>query len=123
MNDEAVPARLDRSTSKAHFHARLSRYRNLLREKWWVLVLGIIGGALVMGIRVWYAAPLFVSVGQMIVSIKLNIAEGSFYTEELSNFLGTQAALMQSGAVVSRAHGRVTAQKPDLGLRQMGLKV
>ena len=39
----------------------------------------------------------------MIVSIKLNIAEGSVYTEELSNFLGTQAALMQSGVVIDRA--------------------
>jgi capsular exopolysaccharide synthesis family protein len=59
----------------------------------------------------------------MIVSIKLNITEGSVYTEELSNFLGTQAALMQSGVVVNRAHGRVTAQKPDLTLQPVGLKV
>ena len=46
--------------------------------------------------------PTFASVGRMIVSIKLNIAEGSVYTEELSNFLGTQAALMQSGVVINR---------------------
>jgi uncharacterized protein involved in exopolysaccharide biosynthesis len=94
-----------------------------LREKWWLLVLGAIMGSGIASGLVWYAPPAFVSVGRMIVSIKLNIAEGSVYTEELSNFLGTQAALMQSGAVVNRAHGRVTAQKPDLGMRPVGLRV
>jgi succinoglycan biosynthesis transport protein ExoP len=59
----------------------------------------------------------------MIVSIKLNIAEGSVYTEELSNFLGTQAALMQSGMVINRAHARVTAQKPELRIQPVALKV
>ena len=59
----------------------------------------------------------------MIVSIKLNIAEGSVYTEELSNFLGTQAALMQSGAVINQAHARVTAQNPKLGMQPVALKV
>ncbi len=59
----------------------------------------------------------------MIVSIKLNIAEGSVYTEELSNFLGTQAALMQSGVVIQRAHARVTAQKPELRMQPVVLKV
>ena len=59
----------------------------------------------------------------MIVSIKLNIAEGSVYTEELSNFLGTQAALMQSGVVIERAHARVTAQKPELRMQPVALKV
>ena len=44
----------------------------------------------------------------MIVSIKLAIPEGSVYTEELSNFLGTQAALMQSGVVNYTVTGDVT---------------
>src|SRR5206468_962122 len=47
----------------------------------------------------------------------------SVYTEELSNFLGTQAALMQSGVVINRAHARVTAQRPDLALQAVNLKV
>ncbi len=123
MSDEAVQAGPDRSSSRAHFHARVSRYANLLREKWWVLVLGAVIGTAVQAGLVWYAPPSFVSVGRMIVSIKLNIAEGSVYTEELSNFLGTQATLMQSVAVIGRAHGRVTAQKPDVGMRPVGLKV
>jgi len=114
MNDHADQPRVDRSTTRAHFHARLNRYLSLLRRKWWVLVLGTLAGVAVQGVRLWTAAPSCASVGQMIVSIKLNIAEGSVYMEELSNFMGTQAALMQSGEVVRRAHDRVTGQRPEL---------
>ena len=59
----------------------------------------------------------------MIVSVKLNIAEGSVYTEELSNFLGTQASLMQSGVVNNRAHERVKEQRPELSMHPVELKV
>src|ERR1035437_6613382 len=123
MNDQADQPRADRSTTRAHFHARLSRYRSLLRRKWWVLVLGAIVGVVIQGVRPWSAPASFASVGRMIVSTKLNIAEGSVYTDELSNFLGTQAALMQSGVVINRAHARATAQKPDLRMQPVVLKV
>ena len=52
----------------------------------------------------------------MIVSIKLAIPEGSVYTEELSNFLGTQAELMQSSEVMRRAHQRVMAEQTEPGV-------
>jgi polysaccharide biosynthesis transport protein len=121
--DHFEHARTDRSTSRAHFHARLSRYRSLLGRKWWVLILGAMVGTIIQGVITWSQVPSFASFGRMIVSVKLNIAEGSVYTEELSNFLGTQAALMQSGVVINRAHGRVTAQNPKLKMQPVALKV
>lgn len=123
MNDQANQATYDRSASKAHLHARLSRYRNLLRERWWVLALGAVVGAAIGGGLGWYAPPSFVSVGRMIVSIKLAIQPASLYTEELSNFLGTQAALMQSSVVMNRAQTRVLAQRPEVGMHPVTLKV
>jgi len=123
MNDEAVQTSHDRSSAKAHFHARLVRYRNLLCERWWVLLLGAAMGAAIGAGLAWYAPPSFVSVGRMIVSIKLAIQPASLYTEELSNFLGTQTALMQSGVVMNRAQARVMAQKPEVGLHPVELKV
>src|SRR6266576_5613883 len=116
MNDQIAPP-----ASKAHFLARLDRYRNLLRRKWWILVLGITLGLAVEAALSRLQPLTFASVGRMIVSIKLAIPEGSVYTEELSNFLGTQAALMQSGVVVNRAHIRVSAQKPDMAAKQVSL--
>src|ERR1035437_3906451 len=124
MNDQVDDqARTDRSTTRAHFHTRLTRYRSLWRRRWWVLVLCALVAVAVQIVHLWCSAPAFASLGRMIVSIKLNIAEGSVYTEELSNFLGTQAALMQSGVVVHRAHARVMAQKPEVGMHPVGLRV
>src|SRR5678815_2529928 len=114
MNDEIVHHSHDRSISKARFLAKFQRYGNLLRKKWWILVLGIALGVSVQLVLSRFAKISFTSVGRMIVSIKLAIPEGSVYTEELSNFLGTQAALMHSGVVINRAHARVTAQKPGM---------
>src|SRR5437773_9898255 len=120
MNEQPVSPS---TASKAHFRTRIERYKNLLRRKWWILVLGTTVGLVIQGAVSRMEPPSFLSIGRMIVSIKLAIPEGSAYTEELSNFLGTQAALMQSGVVVNRAHARVAAQKPDLAMRPVALKV
>src|SRR5438477_7133215 len=121
MNDQNVSP--TGPTSKAVFRARLERYKNLLRRKWWILVFGTTLGLAIQGVLSRLEVSSFLSIGRMIVSIKLAIPEGSVYTEELSNFLGTQAALMQSGVVVNRAHARVAGQKPDLAVKSVTLKV
>jgi capsular exopolysaccharide synthesis family protein len=123
QNEEVRHVRRDRSTARAHFHARLSRYGALFKEKWWVLVLGIAAGVGVQAFLISREPPSFASVGRMIVSIKLATPEVSLYTEELSNFLGTQAALMQSSLVINRAHARVQALKPGRGMHPVSLKV
>src|SRR5216683_8152922 len=123
MNDEAAQPAHDRSTSTARFRSKLSRYQNLLRKKWWIPVLGIALGVAVQAGLSRFDHVSFISMGRMIVSIKLAIPEGSVYTEELSNFLGTQAALMQSGVVINRAHARVTAQKPEMPAEPVQLRV
>jgi polysaccharide biosynthesis transport protein len=123
MHEEPVYPRQDRQASKAHFEARSVRYRNLLKEKWWLLILAALIGLAVQAAIIWYQPPSFSSIGRMIVSIKLAIPEGSVYTEELSNFLGTQVELMKSSEVVRRAHQRVLAQKPDQVLHPVVIKV
>jgi capsular exopolysaccharide synthesis family protein len=59
----------------------------------------------------------------MIVSIKLAIPEGSVYSEELGNFLGTQAALMRSGVVMNRAQASLLARDPGIPIPPISLKV
>ena len=123
MNEQDIQPIHDRSSSKAHLVAKLIRYRNLFLSKWWIPLVAI---GLGVAVEVWLSRiepASFVSVGRMIVSIKLAIPEGSVYTEELSNFLGTQAALMQSGVVINRAHSKVMTQKPDVAMRPVSLKV
>jgi len=95
MNDQ--PVSHERSNSRAHFHARLTRYRNLLFERWWMLVLGAVVGLAIEGALVWYAPPSFSSLGRHDREHQTGHPASFAFTEELSNFLGTQAALMQSG--------------------------
>lgn len=115
MNEEfSKISKADRVSLVGKFHARFQRYRNLLLQRWWVLVLvALLAG----GAQYWrtsQAPPVFQSVGQMIVNIKLNIQQNALYSEELGNFLGTQAALMQGQTVLNRARNRVATENPAL---------
>jgi capsular exopolysaccharide synthesis family protein len=97
----------NRSREKAHFLASFHRYKGLLARKWWIPALCVISGLVTVWSLSWYGPPTFISVGRMIVSTKLSTQEASAYSEEMNNFLGTQANLMQSDEVVRRALSRV----------------
>lgn len=109
-----APDTTDRVGRSARFHSRLHRFQSLLRRLWWVPTLGVVMALGIKSLLVWYAPTTYSSFGQMIVSMKLSIPEGSVYTEEWSNFLGTQVALMQSGAVRNRAAASVQSSRPEL---------
>lgn len=108
------PPTESRSVRSARFFTVLHRCRNLLRRRWWVLLLTALLGITVQLVLLWTAPPAFASYGQMIVNVRLQLQTGAGYIEELSNFLGTQVALMQSGTVISRAEKRVHTLKPEL---------
>ena len=108
---------------RAQVVGRLNRLKNQLTTKWWIPALGLLLG---LGFEGWKwrgEKPLYTSSGRMIVSIKLSIPEGSVYNEELNNFLGTQAALMQSGVVINRAYERLGAAHPDWPATSVQLRV
>ncbi|MGD0744373.1 MAG: polysaccharide biosynthesis tyrosine autokinase [Verrucomicrobiota bacterium] len=123
MNEEPSQITHDRPAWTGRFFARLQRYRNLLFQRWWVLIIcaGLATGG--EAVYLWLSPPRYVSVGQMIVGIKLNIQQGALYTEELGNFLGTQAALMQGTEVVNRARDRVASQNPSLTPQSISMNV
>lgn len=118
-----MPYSSNSSEAKARSVARLNRYRELLIRKWKWLVGGLLFGLLTGAALWWFQATTFVSVGRMIVSIKLAIPEGSVYSEELGNFLGTQAALMQSRVVIERAHASVSGFVSGLLKQPASLRV
>ncbi len=120
---EAVNPTHDRQAWRTRVLCRFNRVRNLLRTKWWILVLGLVLGLASAGLYQHFARPQYVSYGRMMTSIKLMLPEGSVYTEELSNFLGTQMALMQSGVVQNRAHARLSAQMTNSVAEPVLLKV
>jgi capsular exopolysaccharide synthesis family protein len=113
----------DRRAQTGKFISRIHRYRGLLLRRWWVLVIciGLALGGATLYFRV--APPVFLSAGQMIVSIKLNTQQGTLYTEELGNFLGTQRALMEGAEVQQRGQERVANQSPNLAAKPVLLSV
>ena len=113
----------ERHAWRARFVTRFNRHKNQLATHWWVLLATAAAGVAAQSALWRFERPQFVSCGRMIVNLKLSIPEGSLYTEELNNFLGTQAALMQSGAVVNRAHSRVAAGTGYQESLPVGLKV
>ncbi len=123
MNEYPQPAPENRSVRSARFFTALQRYRSLLRRRFWVLPLM---AGLAMGVHsliLWNAPPSFASFGRMIVNVRLQIQTGASYIEELSNFLGTQVALMQSGTVLARAEQRVQTDRPDLLPSEVKLQI
>ena len=122
MQEQAVPTQ-SRSTRTARFLNYFHRYKNLLRRRWWVLPITLAIGLGIEGYRILKAPPTYVSVGRMMVSIKLQIQTGSVYTEEISRFLDTQVALMKSVTVMNRATDRVRALKPNLPAVPVGLAI
>ena len=123
MNEEPLPPQPDRSATKSHLLAKLQRCKNLILGKWWIVLLGPLLGLLCVFVSSKFNVLSYVSAGRMMVSMKLNISEASIYAEEMSSFLGTQAALMQSGLVLNRAYNRVLAQHSGLPPKPVALKV
>ena len=123
MNEDQGLTTQDRSAVTRRFFSRVHRYRNLFRRRWWVLLLFM--GLAVAGIEIYaqWEPPTFISSGSMIVSMRLNIQQGSLYSEDLNNFVGTQVELMKGVQVRQRAQERVAAQNQGLVTQPVLLEV
>ena len=102
---------------------QLSRYLELLRRRWWLLLLTISLGLCGAAWYIFQQPPAYLSLGRLMVSGQIRISEGAQYSEELLNFFGTQIELMQSGEVRQRAHKRVQALHPELQREEVKLEV
>jgi capsular exopolysaccharide synthesis family protein len=102
---------------------QFTRYLNLLRRRWWLLILTISVGLCAAAWYLFQQPPAYLSAGRLMVSGQIRINEGAQYTEELMNFFGTQVELMQSGEVRQRAHKRVQALHPELARDEVKLEV
>ncbi len=90
------------------------KHAKLAGRFWWLLLVLTafgIAGAYWKNLK---QAPEFVSQARMMVGGKIDLPEGAVYSEELSNFYGTQVGLMQSGEIRRRAAGRVESAHPEL---------
>src|SRR5450755_1709171 len=80
-----------------------NRFLIHLRQRWWV-VFSLVA-LCTFGAAIWYyrQPPSFRSTAKMVVNGKITVPGGATYSEELTNFFGTQVELMQSDEVRHRA--------------------
>jgi len=97
----------------AGFLHQLDHYKRLVFRYWWIPLL--IAG-LSAGVEWFYlkrAAPVYMSVGKMIVNVKVSVPDGNVYSEEDNNFFGTQVALMESDSVLQRVNAHMRSEHPE----------
>jgi capsular exopolysaccharide synthesis family protein len=117
-NQALVPQSLDlmgpadRFQVTSRLYVTLHRHQLLLRKYAWVL--GLIAlGTVVPAYLLTRATPqTYQSDARMYLTGKLDLSEGRLYTEELVNFLGTQADLIRSSTVQERALATMRNQMP-----------
>src|SRR5882672_1157898 len=101
-----LPIPADRFAAASKLHGQLHRWRLLLRKHWLVFALVLAAPG-----PVWWltfnAPPAYESKARMWLPGKLDIREGRLYTEELIDYLGTQAELLRSPEVQKRALARL----------------
>src|SRR5436190_18782990 len=100
----------DRFVATSRLFVRLHRNQLLLRKYWWVLLLILLVTVVPAYLITWATPRAYQSDARMWLTGKLDLSEGRLYTEELVNFLGTQADLLRSRGVQERALATVEHQ-------------
>src|SRR6266513_1963335 len=107
----------NRFVSTSRLYGRLHRWWLLLGRYWWVIVLILLVSLAPVYLLTASSAPRYESKARMWLPGKLDLYEGRLYTEELINFLGTQAELLRSPAIQGRALAKLRSElNPDLAV-------
>ena len=93
----------DRFLATSKLYVRLHRHQILFRKYWWMLLLVFLLTTVPAYLLTMATPRAFRSEARMWLTGKLDLSEGRLYTEELVNFLGTQADLLRSRAIQERA--------------------
>ena len=102
---------------------RLHRYRALLLRRWWIPLLTTCLGVFVGAWVIFQAPNAFLSTSKMMVAGKLNLGQNTVYSEDATNFYGTQIQLMQSDETRQGAEALVRATHPELAPVKVRLSV
>ena len=100
----------DRFVATSRLFGKLHRQQLHLRKYWWLLLL-ILLATLVPAYLISMATPrAYQSNARMWLTGKIDLSGGNLYTEELVNFLGTQADLLRSSVIQERALAALLTQ-------------
>jgi capsular exopolysaccharide synthesis family protein len=95
---------------------RLHRFKSLIIRYWWLLILAVAIGLAVQAYRCAREPVRYLSTSRMMVSGRVAIPQGEMYSEELTNFYGTQVTLMKSPDTIRQSIERVHAIHPEVAV-------
>ena len=94
---------------------KLFRYRNLVRNHWWILLLTIGIGLAYEGYVLFSTPQHFESLSQLVVREELIRDNTGTFQDTTGNFFGTAVEQLKSPIVLGRARARVALEAPNLG--------
>ena len=94
--------------------SKFQRYSWTFRKWWWILL--ICGGVGIAwaGWKDSKKSPSYLSMARMMVNGRVAIPEGMTFSDENTNFFGTQCKLMESAIVRKKAAESVEGKSPEL---------
>ena len=122
MTEKTILLPPDSSGNGHDAHYRLTvmvpkrRYLSYLRERWWVVMLGLM---LTLGVTITYETvrpETFTSFAQLYLSGEVQLNSAMVFSEDSGNYFGTQIELLKSarlqGAALDRSGNRESAFCP-----------
>lgn len=97
----------NRFVSASRLYGRLHRNQQRVARYWWVILLILAAVLVPVGVFTATRPPVYESKAKMWMTGRLNLDENRLYTEELIDYLSTQAELLRSPVVQSRAVARL----------------
>jgi polysaccharide biosynthesis transport protein len=98
-----VPEHQPRFIAVSRLLALCHRSLLLLRRNWWLVLLPPVAGAGLAYAWHLHSPPRFESIAKLWITSELNVTDARFGSEDLINFIGTQAELLRSDTVRQKA--------------------
>jgi capsular exopolysaccharide synthesis family protein len=86
-----------------NFAIQFEKYRDMILKRWWIFAVFLSIAMLVGGYQAYRKPDLYISMGKMMVAPRISNPVNPVYSEESSNFFGTQIQLMQGYQVQGEA--------------------
>jgi uncharacterized protein involved in exopolysaccharide biosynthesis len=104
----------DRFTSSRRLYGKLHHWVLLFRRFWWLIAVVLLFVLVPVYFLTAETLPVFESRAKMWLKGRLNIGEGrGLYTEELVDYLSTQAELLRSSTIQGRALAKTKERFPQ----------
>ncbi|MGA3266066.1 MAG: polysaccharide biosynthesis tyrosine autokinase [Verrucomicrobiota bacterium] len=113
---------LDDGSSAGIFRLRLRRFLLFLPKFWWIPALTLVIGLALEAAYVHWKQPTFVSHSSMWETLKMELPEGDYFSEEMQDYLGTLTGLLQSETLRQQALGilRISTNSASIVLGKDG---